>query len=238
MNGARDDQFDVDPEEWRKQFWGNDASAKAATESKGNGADSDSWDEPDMGVLRLRRRPPPALPLEVFGETWKQWLIDAAAAAACPVDYVVAPLLASVSTLIGNARWAQAWPGWSEPPHLWAVVVGDSGTGKSPGADCLMRDVLPTIERRMVGVSRSAGKEEAVTTDTQTHGAGHRAGKAAPASTRRDHRTDWRNPRHRGTERRGDGARRDRRLVDGDGGLQSRRPRFLARGLWRAPLPG
>jgi hypothetical protein len=30
-------------------------------------------------------------------------------------------------------------------------VVGDSGTGKSPGADCLLRDVLPEIERRMVG---------------------------------------------------------------------------------------
>jgi hypothetical protein len=28
-------------------------------------------------------------------------------------------------------------------------VVGDSGNGKSPGADCLMRDVLPEIERRM-----------------------------------------------------------------------------------------
>jgi hypothetical protein len=97
MNGARDDQFDVDPEEWRKQFWGNDASAKAATQPKRDGTDSDGWGEPDMGVLRLRRRPPPALPLEVFGETWKQWLIDAAAAAACPVDYVVAPLLASVS---------------------------------------------------------------------------------------------------------------------------------------------
>jgi hypothetical protein len=31
------------------------------------------------------------------------------------------------------------------------VVVGDSGTGKSPGADCLLRDVLPEIEPRMVG---------------------------------------------------------------------------------------
>ena len=142
----------VDLEEWRKQFWSDDASAKTDTaKPKGNGAGSDGWGEPDMGVLRLRRRPPPSLPLEVFGETWKQWLLDAAVAAACPVDYVVAPLLASVSTLIGNARWAQAWPGWSEPPHLWAVVVGDSGTGKSPGADCLMRDVLPTIERRMIG---------------------------------------------------------------------------------------
>ena len=259
------DEFDADPEAWRKQFWSDDASAKARqAKPKGPMAPTHGWDEPDMGVLRLRRRPPPALPLEVFGEAWKQWLIDAAAAAACPVDYVVAPLLASVSTLIGNARWAQAWPGWGEPPHLWAVAVGDSGTGKSPGADCLMRDVLPTIERRMVGdypdrlrewqaavefdkiakkrwkdeSPRSAGKEEAAAADAQAHGVGHRAGKAAPASARRDHRAGWRDPRHRRAEGRDDGARRDRRLVDGDGGLQPRRPRFLARSLWRAPLPG
>ena len=130
------DEFDSNVEELRRQFWGDDASTKTDTGPKGNSADSDGWSEPDLGVLRLRRRPPPALPLEIFGETWNQWLLDAAVAAACPVDYVVAPLLASVSTLIGNARWAQAWPGWSEPPHLWLVAVGDSGTGKSPGADC------------------------------------------------------------------------------------------------------
>jgi uncharacterized protein DUF3987 len=151
MKGGKDGQFEVDPEEWRKQFWSDDADDKAAAKPKGEGADSEGWGEPDMGVLRLRRRPPPALPLEVFGDPWSRWLTDAAAAAACPVDYVAGPLLASVSTLIGHARWAQAWPGWSEPPHLWMVVVGDSGTGKSPGADCLLRDVLPEIERRMVG---------------------------------------------------------------------------------------
>jgi hypothetical protein len=144
-------QFEVDPEEWRKLFNETDTGPKGDG-AKPNGSDSDgSWGEPDMDVLRLRRRPPPALPLEVFGETWGKWLTDAADAAACPVDYVVAPLLASVSTLIGNARWAQASPGWREPPHLWMVVVGDSGSGKSPGGDCLMRDVLPEIERRMVG---------------------------------------------------------------------------------------
>jgi Protein of unknown function (DUF3987) len=104
-----------------------------------------------MGVLRLRRRPPPRLPLEVFGDIWGAWIVDAAAAAACPPDYVVMPLLSSTSVLIGHARWAQATPGWREPPHLWAVAVGDSGDGKSPGSDCLMRDVLPEIERRMLG---------------------------------------------------------------------------------------
>jgi hypothetical protein len=83
---------------------GNDGGPGNAT-AKLNGPGSDDWGEPDRGVLRLRRRPPAALPLEVFGETWKKWLLDAAAAAACPVDYVVAPLLASVSTLIGHARW-------------------------------------------------------------------------------------------------------------------------------------
>jgi hypothetical protein len=110
----------------------------------------DLWPEADMEVLRLHRRPPPKLPIEVLGPAWARWLSTAAAAAVCPPDYVAAPLLASVSALIGHARWAQATPGWAEPPHLWIGAVGDSGNGKSPGADCLMRDVLPEIERRMV----------------------------------------------------------------------------------------
>ena len=109
-----------------------------------------AWPEPDMAVLRLHRRIPPALPLALFGPDWSQWIEEAADAAACAPDYVVAPLLASVSVLIGHARWAQATPGWSEPPHLWLAAVGDSGNGKSPGADCLLRDVLPEIERRML----------------------------------------------------------------------------------------
>jgi hypothetical protein len=112
------------------------------------GAEEATWAEPDLEILRLHRRPPPLLPIEVFGG-WGDWLVKTADAAACPPDYVVAPLLTSASALIGNARWAQATPGWIEPPHLWAGAVGDSGNGKSPGGDCLMRHVLPDIERRM-----------------------------------------------------------------------------------------
>jgi hypothetical protein len=104
-----------------------------------------------MSVMRLNRRPPP-LPLDaIFGSNWAPWITDAAAAAGCSLDYVAMPLLAVASVLIGNARWAAATPGWSEPPHLWICVVGDSGDGKSPGADCVLRDVLPELERRMMG---------------------------------------------------------------------------------------
>lgn len=107
------------------------------------------WPAPDLSILQSGRRKPPKLPLGIFGEVWAGWITRAADAAACPCDYVAAPLIASASALIGNARWAQASAGWAEPPHLWVGSVGDSGNGKSPGADCLMRSVLPEIERRM-----------------------------------------------------------------------------------------
>ena len=117
----------------------------------GNGVAGGDWGDPDMGILQLRRRSPPALPIEIFGSAWGNWIVDAAAAAACPPDYVAAPLLSSASALIGHARWAQATETWTEPPHLWAVSVGDSGDGKSPGIDTLHREVLPELERRMIG---------------------------------------------------------------------------------------
>ena len=46
--------------------------------------------------------------------------LNAAEAAACPPDYVAAPLLSAVSTLVGHARWAQATAGWTEP-HTYGL---------------------------------------------------------------------------------------------------------------------
>src|SRR5207248_10597431 len=73
-----------------------------------------SWPEPDMSILRPERRGAPKLPLAAFGPAWGEWITTAAEAAACPPDYVAAPLLAAASALIGHARWAQATPGWVE----------------------------------------------------------------------------------------------------------------------------
>jgi hypothetical protein len=148
MNGM-DGTFGEGFEEfWKPEDLGREEQHR--TQQKGpkpNGA----WHDPDMGIMNLRRREPPAFPLDVLGKEWGEWVEGAAKAAAAPIDYVAMPLLATVSVLIGNARWAQATPGWAEPPHLWCGVVGDSGEGKSPGSDCLMRDIVPELERRMVG---------------------------------------------------------------------------------------
>jgi hypothetical protein len=106
-------------------------------------------DTTSTGSEQLNRQPAPEFPLGVLGDRWAQWVKDAAGAAACPVDYVAGPLLAAASALIGHARWVQAWEGWREPPHLWCAAIGNSGDGKSSGADAIYRHILPEIERRM-----------------------------------------------------------------------------------------
>lgn len=123
-----------------------EAVAKATTTEA-----PEPWGEPDLAVLRLARRAPPELPLDVFGPHWSDWIKQAAEAAAAAPDHVAGNLLAAASCLIGHARWAQAVPGWSEPPHLWCATVGDSGTNKSAAADALARHVLPALELKMLG---------------------------------------------------------------------------------------
>ena len=110
---------------------------------------AEAWPEPDMAVLRLQRRDAPNLPIEIFGERWSGLIRNNAEASACPMDYVAAPLLAAASAVIGHARWPRAGETWAEPPHLWCASVGDSGDGKSPGADMLYRHVMPEMERRL-----------------------------------------------------------------------------------------
>jgi hypothetical protein len=93
----------------------------------------EDWPEPDLSVLEEHRLPAPQLPLEVFGDYWGSWLSAQAEAKSCALDYVAAGLLAGAGVLIGNARWGSPWPGWAEPPVLWAAGVGNPSSGKSPG---------------------------------------------------------------------------------------------------------
>ena len=122
-------------ERMRERIRGTDAASAAGGE----------WPEPDLSAAHQNRRPPPQLPLEVFGPLWADWIATAAEAASAPPDYVVGPVLAGASTLIGNARWVSPWRGWKEPPILWIGVVGDPSAGKSPGADPVL-DILRSIE--------------------------------------------------------------------------------------------
>jgi hypothetical protein len=116
------------------------------------------WPEPDLSAARQNRRKPPLLPVEVFGPMWSEWIATAAEGASCPIDYVAAPLLATASMLIGNARFVSPWQGWKEPPVLWVGAVGDPSAGKSPGADPVL-DIIRSLETELAADFEATHRE-------------------------------------------------------------------------------
>src|SRR3712207_3858807 len=93
-----------------------------------NGADHENenaaWSEPDLSLLGTGRRPAPIFPTDLLGPFWSAWAARRAHEASAPVDYVALSLLASVGASLANVRWPVAGAGWSEPPVLWAALVG------------------------------------------------------------------------------------------------------------------
>ena len=107
------------------------------------------WPMPDERLLSPVRHPAPALDLAaIFGARWGDWIARAAQAKSAPPDYVVAALLATASTAIGNTRWVSPSPGWAEPPVLWTMAIGAPSSNKSPGLDAVLSP-LKDIEREL-----------------------------------------------------------------------------------------
>ncbi|MBU2962098.1 DUF3987 domain-containing protein [Citreicella sp. C3M06] len=90
----------------------------------------------------------------VYGP-WASWLTTAAEVKGAPVDYVALGLLTTASAAIGNSRWFSPWNGWTEPPVLWAMLVGDPSAGKSPALDAVA-DPVKDIERALSQQYQSA----------------------------------------------------------------------------------
>jgi len=98
-----------------------------------------SWPEADLRLLRPQRPAAPPLPLDdVLSPRLARWVRAAAEAKSAPPDYVFAALLTAAASLIGNSRWVAPWPGWSEPPTLWSMIIGQPSMMKSPGLDAVL----------------------------------------------------------------------------------------------------
>lgn len=104
-------------------------------------ADSGSraWPAPDTRLMGDVIAPAPALPLaDVLTPSAADWVDAAAEGAGAPPDYVLLSLLSVVGATVGNSRWVTIWPGWSEPPVIWAMCVGNPSAGKSPAIDAVL----------------------------------------------------------------------------------------------------
>lgn len=97
-----------------------------------------TWALPDLTLLNEGRRAPPAFNLDWLGPYLSRWA-DAQARATCaPTDYVAVSMIALVGGLLGNRRRPLAGSGWEEPPTIFAALVGEPSSGKSPASSAVM----------------------------------------------------------------------------------------------------
>jgi hypothetical protein len=93
---------------------------------------------PHEGNSRPRRRrydPPPAwqpFPTDALPERVREYVRAGSHAMKCDEAFIALPMLAGLAGAIGATRRITVKPGWHEPCVVWAAVVGDSGTMKSP----------------------------------------------------------------------------------------------------------
>lgn len=99
---------------------------------------TEPWPAPDPAVVALQRAPPPEFPAPILGLWWAGWVARAATAKGAPPDYVAGALLAVAGAILALKCKARPWHGWTEPAVLWAAVIGNPSTGKSPALDAIM----------------------------------------------------------------------------------------------------
>lgn len=83
-------------------------------------------------------------PVDALPEPLRDLVREGAEAIRCDPSYIALPLLAVLASAIGATRRIRLKRTWTEPAIIWALIVGKSGTHKSPALDV----VLDPIRRR------------------------------------------------------------------------------------------
>lgn len=111
---------------------------------------ANAWRTPrtPLGAAPTAERPqsdPPAayrpFPADALPEPLASFVTEAEAAIGCDASYVALPLLACVAAAIGTTRRLELKPGFAVPAILWTVIVGESGTSKTPALKAVLEHV-------------------------------------------------------------------------------------------------
>jgi hypothetical protein len=91
---------------------------------------ADAWDVP---ILLSETPAAECFPVDVLPVLLRAFVLDAAAALACPTDYIAVPLVTLAGSAIGASRALEIKTGWSERPGIYAGIVAPPGSAKTPG---------------------------------------------------------------------------------------------------------
>lgn len=109
---------------------------RAEVEALAKGADAETV-TPDAPAVSAYA----PFPVDVLPEPVRSFVARGAKAIGCDPSYIALPLLVALAATIGNTFRAVLKRGWTEPAILWAAIVGDSGTMKTPAFKLAMRAI-------------------------------------------------------------------------------------------------
>ncbi len=115
-------------------------------------SDQASTVTPNVHSEKLAHEP---FPVDVLPEPMRTIVSTAAASMLCDPSFVALPMLAALGAAIGNSRRLLIKYGWLVPPIIWTVLIGESGTTKTPAFKFVMRP-LRERQSRLLQVYREA----------------------------------------------------------------------------------
>jgi hypothetical protein len=78
-------------------------------------------------------------PLEIFPNPFQKYILDCAETLGASIDYMGCSLLWCISLITGNSYKVSTKRGWEQSPVLWFALVGDTGVGKTPSINNILR---------------------------------------------------------------------------------------------------
>lgn len=112
------------PEEWRPKL-------KPHAEAIKRYLRDGSFDEPEPEPVVQRNAYQP-FPAHLLPSPLRELVTEASKAIGCDESFVALPLLSCVGATIGNTARIVVKKGWTPPACIWTMIVGESGTAKSP----------------------------------------------------------------------------------------------------------
>ena len=121
------------------------AELRRQVETLADDADVIQPDRPTAGVERFQPFPTGALPVPIRG------FVEAGAMAiGCDTSYLALPMLTALAAAIGNTRCIRLKQTWTPPAILWAAIVGESGTAKTPAFKLVMRPLRDRQQKALI----------------------------------------------------------------------------------------
>ena len=105
-------------------------------------------------------------PVDTLPPACRRFVREATVALGVDASYVALPVLAGLAAAIGNTRRIALSRTWTAPPVVWAGIIGESGTLKSPAIKVAL---APILKRQATAMDEHQAAMARYKTDMHAH---------------------------------------------------------------------